>query len=77
MSESLNFTIHRIGEGTCDLSGKNDVEVVSYSLGSELPCTVSSGELLKLLRFEMKKLERRSGDRGSHNDEFLDIASAG
>ena len=71
----LNFTIQEIREsGDCDLSGKSDVEIVVYSLNSEPPCCVAASELLKLLRFEQTKMQRRNGSE-SARDVPLDVST--
>jgi len=60
VATDLKITISRIEQNTCDITNKT-TECVVCSVGEDTECVIAVSKFIEFLRFEQKKLDRRSG----------------
>ena len=60
MTTDLKIAISRIEQNTCDLTNKT-TECVVCTVGEDTECVIAVSKFIEFLRFEQKKLDRRSG----------------
>ena len=60
MTTDLKIAISRIEQNTCDITDKT-TECVVCSVGEDTECVIAVSKFIEFLRFEQKKLDRRSG----------------